>query len=98
MSACRGDAPMPDPPVDGNRTVMVYMAADNSINPLASFTDGDLEAVSYTHLDVYKRQERKERVVHVGMYIGNKRFIHSQGDVRVNSFSPVCLLYTSRCV
>ncbi len=32
--------------------------------------------------------ERKERVVHVGMYIGNKRFIHSQGDVRVNSFDP----------
>lgn len=32
--------------------------------------------------------ERKERVVHVGMYIGNKRFIHSQGDVRINSFDP----------
>lgn len=43
MSACRGDDPMPDPPVDGKRTVLVYMAADNSINPLASFTDGDLE-------------------------------------------------------
>mgnify|MGYP006871847704 CR=1 FL=1 len=32
MSACRGDDPMPDPPVDGKRTVLVYMAADNSIN------------------------------------------------------------------
>lgn len=30
--------------------------------------------------------ERKERVVHVGMYIGDKRFIHSQGDVRISSF------------
>lgn len=32
--------------------------------------------------------ERKERVVHVGMYVGNKCFIHSQGDVRVGSFEP----------
>ena len=39
----RGDDPIPDPPVDGKRTVLVYMAADNSINPLSSFTDGDLE-------------------------------------------------------
>lgn len=31
--------------------------------------------------------ERKEHVVHV-MYIGNKRFIHSQGDVRISSFNP----------
>lgn len=45
MSACRGDDPIPDPPVDGKRTVLVYMAADNSINPLASFTDGDLEVL-----------------------------------------------------
>ena len=29
MSACRGDDPIPDPPVDGKRTVLVYMAADN---------------------------------------------------------------------
>lgn len=32
--------------------------------------------------------ERRERVVHVGMYIGNGRFIHSQGDVRINSLLP----------
>lgn len=31
---------------------------------------------------------RKERVVHVAIYIGDKKFIHSQGDVRINSFDP----------
>lgn len=31
---------------------------------------------------------RQERVVHVGMYIGNKRFIHSQGRVHISSFDP----------
>lgn len=30
--------------------------------------------------------DKKERVVHVGMYIGNKRFIHSQGDIHISSF------------
>lgn len=37
--------------------------------------------------------ERKERVVHVGMYIGGKRFIHSQGDVRISSFDPADALF-----
>jgi len=32
--------------------------------------------------------DQKERVVHVAIYIGNKKFIHSQGDVRINSFDP----------
>ena len=32
--------------------------------------------------------ECKERVVHVGIYIGGRRFIHSQGDVRISSFDP----------
>lgn len=37
--------------------------------------------------------ERKERVVHVGMYIGGKRFIHSQGDVHISSFDPLDELF-----
>lgn len=37
--------------------------------------------------------EKRERVVHVGMYIGQKRFIHSQGDVRVNSFDEADPLF-----
>lgn len=37
--------------------------------------------------------ERKERVVHVGMYIGDKRFIHSQGDVHISSFDPADRLF-----
>ncbi len=36
---------------------------------------------------------KNERVVHVGMYIGDKRFIHSQGDVRISSFDPADALF-----
>lgn len=32
--------------------------------------------------------DKKERVVHVGIYVGNQQFIHSQGDVHVSSFNP----------
>jgi gamma-D-glutamyl-L-lysine dipeptidyl-peptidase len=31
-------------------------------------------------------EDKKERVVHVGMWIGNNSFIHSRGRVRVSSF------------
>lgn len=31
---------------------------------------------------------KRERVVHVAIYLGNKQFIHSQGDVHVSSFDP----------
>ncbi|SDC78711.1 SH3 domain-containing protein [Algoriphagus faecimaris] len=33
-------------------------------------------------------EDRKERVVHVGMWIGNNEFIHSRGRVRISSFDP----------
>lgn len=32
--------------------------------------------------------DKKERAVHVAIYLGNKKFIHSQGDVHVSSFNP----------
>lgn len=35
----------------------------------------------------------KERVVHVGIYIGNRRFIHASDFIRINSFDPVDPLY-----
>lgn len=35
----------------------------------------------------------KERVVHVGIYIGNKRFIHASDFIRVGSFNPSDELY-----
>lgn len=35
----------------------------------------------------------KERVVHVGIYIGNKRFIHASDYIRINSFDPNDALY-----
>lgn len=37
--------------------------------------------------------EQKERVIHVAFYLGDKRFIHSQGDVRINSFDPADPLF-----
>jgi hypothetical protein len=32
--------------------------------------------------------DKKDRVVHVGMWIGDKSFIHSRGHVRISSFDP----------
>ena len=32
--------------------------------------------------------EKKESVSHVGIYIGDKRFIHALGDVHISSFNP----------
>lgn len=37
--------------------------------------------------------QRKERISHVGLYIGGGRFIHSQGDVHVSSLLPTDSLF-----
>lgn len=46
---------------------------------------------TYSHLqpgDLLFFGPRTERITHVAMYLGNRRFIHSDGMVRINSFSP----------
>ena len=66
--------------------------------------DGYLDAVSYTHLDVYKRQEqykaemaylwsRKALLVEYG-----KDSSEIQGQIYDKMIAEACLLYTSRCV
>lgn len=38
-------------------------------------------------------EDPKERVVHVGIYIGDRRFIHASDYIRINSFDPADPLY-----
>ena len=39
------------------------------------------------------KENPKERVVHVGFYIGNKEFIHASDYIRINSFDPESDIY-----
>ena len=71
-----------------------------------------IAAVSYTHLDVYKRQlvhvPDATRRIHTGDLVvvdalAGRAFINPQADVlrrydRLEADLQVCLLYTSRCV
>ena len=56
---------------------------------------GNLQAGDLLFFGAKATQSRKERVVHVAIYMGNKRFIHSQGSVRINSFDPDDELFDS---
>jgi cell wall-associated NlpC family hydrolase len=37
--------------------------------------------------------EKRERVRHVAIYLGNKEFIHAAGYVRINSLDPASPIY-----
>ena len=61
-------------------------------------------SVSYTHLDVYKRQDEEQHAVHgYGWYASYAELMNQvagwaerlSGEGR---FGETCLLYTSRCV
>ena len=69
-------------------------AGVNSLSaPVSVISDSDIDSVSYTHLDVYKRQ---------GPDIVSLVVLFVDGDVQLilGDSHPLiaCLLYTSRCV
>lgn len=66
-----------------------YVGEHIDINP----DFGNLEPGDLIFFGRKATADRKERVVHVAIYIGNKKFIHSQGDVRINSFDPDDAVY-----
>ncbi len=53
---------------------------------------------TYTHLqpgDLLFFGRSLQRITHVGMYIGEQKFIHSDGRVRLNSFNPADAEYSA---
>ena len=75
--------------------------AGDTVEVLAGYA---LKTVSYTHLDVYKRQATPERTVRPSRTYKNTAhdgrclvvFYDPTGFIQGDT--PVCLLYTSRCV
>ena len=72
-------------------------------NPSAIFLSGSGKPVSYTHLDVYKRQQWDN--THYYAYAYGFRLADVDGQWTVSHtgtlggmYSMICLLYTSRCV
>ena len=60
---------------------------------------GSVDPVSYTHLDVYKRQELQRRYpVACTGYQDEKVYAGRQAHKRGYPEHHGCLLYTSRCV
>lgn len=69
LTACENDEPTPQPPVEGSRTVLAYLASDNS---LSSFALADLEemrlgmekvSANNVHLLVYIDSNSSPRLI-----------------------------------
>ena len=71
-----------------------YVVSDSNLAPTATLHD----AVSYTHLDVYKRQLMNfDMVKKLVAYCREQEKIHNK-NFRFTMTTNGCLLYTSRCV
>ena len=58
----------------------------------------NLGPVSYTHLDVYKRQCQYRGVIYRSGTIDIEREYYDRQQIRGDTHNRGCLLYTSRCV
>ena len=58
---------------------------------LADFQPGDLLFFGFRG-----NEEKKERVTHVGISLGGRRFIHCSSDVHINSLDPSDVDYSDR--
>ena len=77
--------------VSNNLLANAVRYAQTTVTISFALHDNGLLPVSYTHLDVYKRQVH----VHVGTEISLNRVDDDQSGVVLDNG---CLLYTSRCV
>ena len=68
--------------------------------PLTEAQQRSLSAVSYTHLDVYKRQVQSvtKAVVLITSCVVVRDVKGTQGNLNSTFHLKTCLLYTSRCV
>ena len=55
-------------------------------------------AVSYTHLDVYKRQDKMDKLLNLDNYGVHSVLVVTLGYDAEDDHNRTCLLYTSRCV
>ena len=75
---------------DAEKTNFKILFKEKIMAGLASYV-----AVSYTHLDVYKRQVLTGAYVILGGYMATAINDFIQGIIMLGG---ICLLYTSRCV
>ena len=73
----------------------------NAVEVTVGDTVDDYTAVSYTHLDVYKRQTKNRALLDIGagslqISIFDKQNLIQTQNLPIGAVS--CLLYTSRCV
>ncbi|MBM2846356.1 MAG: Cell wall-associated hydrolase [Bacteroidetes bacterium] len=69
-------------PRDASQQVMVGSIIDTGAD-MGNLNTGDL-----LFFGSKATPEQEARVTHVAIYLGRKKFIHSSGDVRINSFDP----------